>query len=304
MAEIIRVDQFGAHELNGITGITNFNSKIAVISGKHSSKNLALYNIDKNGMLYNGPKYISKLLGKNIISISSYKHFLLILTDEQKIYVTTYNHNHINHNNIGCNSDGISELNIKNSNTGLMDNFKNYLFDQILKIIKKCSCGCLLLKHLIIVKSQVYFFVQVSCDHLKHKLLFVLEGSICDDNKLTLSDQIKLQTFFNLYGNGRINGLSKEKSKHVTLKSVCFDFKSNNFILLLTYGGKGYLGKIKKYTEFDGMSSRIETFECDNSLLKINDNPRALTYLEDDMLLIITDKVSENLNKYVIVKII
>lgn len=297
MAEIIRIDQIGVGAINEITGITNFDSKIAFISGQNSTKNLASYHIESNGTLFNGPVYVQKLLGKNILSISSYKHFLLILTDEQKVYVLS---DILKHDGVS----GISELKVKNCDTNLSDDLMNYLFDPILKITKKCTNICLSLVQLIIVKHNVYFFVQSTCSHLKHKILFVLEGSLYEGNKLLLNESIKLQTFFNLYNNGRINGLSKSESRKIKLSSVCFNECTHDFILLLKYDSKGYLGKIKKYTEFDGMSSTIETFNCVDSLFTLSNSPTAITSLNNNVILLIAGRNDDDLNKYYVIKLL
>jgi hypothetical protein len=298
MAEIIKIDQIGTSAIENITGITKINENTVFVSGKNSSKNTASYELDKCGKLFNGPNYSLKLPNIDIRSISSYKNFLVVVPyDQFKIYI-------ISDSGLGVTYD----LKITNPISKICDEIVNYVANPILEILPSCSRSCLTLMQTIIVDGSIYFFVQTNCSHMKGYILFVLEGLI--NEKLELSPKIKLQTFFNLYRNGRVAKLSKTDAKSVTFGGACKCDSENMFMILLIYGScglHGYLTKIEKYAQFNGMSSKLEIIN-ENKLhvhpkpLIINKSPRSITSIGHNNYIIVTNHKKNELTTYYIVK--
>ena len=298
MAEITKIDSIGTSALENITGVTKYNDSSVYVSGKGARNTIASYKMETSGKLYDGPNYISSMLGKDIRSLSTYKNFLVAtLVDEFQVYLVDPIKNQT------------TNLKVWNPDTKTHEDIFGYIVDQILSVTKKCTSVCFTLMEVLIVEHNVYFFVQSKCRHSKGHILYVLEGSIVntDLSGLSLSTKFTLQTFFNLYKNGRTAKLSRDESKKVMFGGVAHN-GVDTFTILLIYGecgSCGYLTKFNKYGQFDGMDTRLNIFlRSDNSgIFHLTNNPRGITFLENNNYLVVTNNKENGLTKYFVVKI-
>lgn len=320
MAEITKFDYIGCEALKNITNISVYNEhtnecNTVFISGKDSISPLAIYKIGHTNNIYDGPIYDQHLLNINIRTISTYEKFLAIVPINLfEVYLLKINGK----------TEGKIDLKIWNSDGNTYENIKDYILNPIFALQPKCNATCFQLMQVIFIKSDVYYFVQSTCKHNKGHILFVLRGTIINNNnnsngnysssRISLSPNIKVQSFYNLYKAGKMAKLSKKQSKNIMFGGATFD-KVNTFAILLIYGDinssesyeftNGFIVKIRNYEYLDGLSTKFEfATNVTNELLTFdNEKPRGISYISNNNYFIITNNKNNNLVKYFVVKL-
>lgn len=296
MAEISDEGTIGTYELKNITGITKYSDDKIFVSAKGSTKTLSSYALDDLNDISSSPTYSTMFLGKDIRSITTYKNYLVIVskTNDFKISLA----NPITRSQVG--------LKVWNSDTKTGEDVIDYATVPILSITKACTRSCLKVITTIILESKIFMFVQSNCTHNKGNILYILSSGFDEDN-LRIKDSFELETFFNLYKNGKLNNLSKELAKTVVVNSVAYNSDRNIFTLLHVYGKRqrgtnGYITNLEKYDYFSSLGSSLDILD-----IELKKKPRGITYLGNDNYAIITNYTtvgsSSKLTKYQIVSL-
>jgi hypothetical protein len=294
MAEISEEGTIGTYELKNITGITKYSENKIFVSAKGSTKTLSSYALDDSNNISSSPTYSTLFLGRDIRSITTYKDYLVIIpkTNDFKISL--------------ANPTTRSQVSIKvwNSDTKTAEDVIEYATVPILSITRACTLSCLKLITTIILQSKIFMFVQSNCTHNRGNILYILSSGF-DENNLRITDSFELETFFNLYKNGKLNNLSKVLARTVVVNSVAYNSDRNIFTLLHVYGchqkgTHGYITNLEKYDNFSSLGSSLTNLDfC------LEKKPRGITYLGNDNYAIITNSTtasgSSKLTKYHIV---
>lgn len=305
MAETTLIDNIGTDGFENVTNLVIYDKTNVYISGKNTESNyvysLAQYKLSDENKLYGGPNYVKNLIKTNIRSVSVYdKKLLIVPVDEFTIYLS---------NPIGI---GKYELKVWNNESKTHDPIFNYICDPIILLDNKVNSYDLKLMQVIIVNETIYVFVQSNLCNKKKNNLFILKGSIMPTsetcNKLSLNQNFKVQTFYNLYKTGKSAGLDKETSSTVMFNSVTFN-NVDTFILLFVCGhsgSNGFLAKSKLFLQFDSMSANLTMIKKISNLHELyflSNKPRGISFIDDGNFMIITNNKQNGLTKYMIVKI-
>lgn len=280
MASIIKQDYVSVSELKNITGIALHNNT-AYISSKNCGKKLASYHIAnvnniQNFMISNTFDYID-LITENIRSISSYENYLIIvLKDEFKIIV------------LDILKMITRELIVMHQRKSI----QQFCIDEILKISFRCDEECFNLMSVSIVGKHMYLFVQSNCIHNKGYMLYIIQTHI-HNNMCSTASVYELKSFFNLYNNGKLAGLSKENSKILSLSDSIYDSEKSAFILLFIFGesgNNGYFATVDRYSGFSGIGTCLKFItNCNHRLFMIENKPRGLAKIKKNNYLVITN---------------
>jgi len=276
MAEISNEGTIGFYELKNITGITKYFNKIFV-SSKGTTKTLSSYSLDNYNIL-STPSYSTLLLGKDIRSITTYKTYLVASFKAGDFKISLINPT----------TRSQTCLKVWNNDTKTLEDLSDYATVPILSITRSCTQNCLKIITTIIINTKIYLFVQSNCSHNKGNVLFVLSATFDEDN-LRITNDIELETFFNLYKNGKQNNLTKILAKTVVVCSVAYNSDRNMFTLLHAYGHKnkglcGYITHLKKYDNFSALGSSLEKID-----FGLEHKPRGITYLGDNNYAVVTN---------------
>jgi hypothetical protein len=297
MGEIIHYDIISADCIEHVTGITKYGDKI-FISSKASSKSFASYSIEATGKLRYDPMYYD-LLSNDIRHVSTYNDYLVVIPKETfAIFL------------VDPNGNDIVNLKIHNSVSNTTENLKDYMLSSNTLFPSKISRDSLMLTACLINKLSVYFFVQSRTHEVTN--MFVIKGSLCPD-RLMLTPNFKLLSYYNLYNVGRDAGLSKKHSQALVCTGVTFNPDRNIFVFLMVYnseGCNGILGTLDVLEGLDGVGGYIHPVVAYNDKscpLVFDDKPRGITYYKDDVYYVITNgmhKSKKHFTKYFIAKII
>jgi hypothetical protein len=296
MAEISDEGTIGTYELKNITGITKYSDDKIFVSAKGSTKTLSSYALDDLNNISSSPTYSTLFLGKDIRSITTYKNYLVIVSKTNDFKISLVNPT--TRSQVG--------LKVWNSDTKTAEDVIDYATVPILSITTACTRSCLKVITTIILESKIFMFVQSNCTHNKGNILYILSSGFDEDN-LRIKDSFELETFFNLYKNGKLNNLSKELAKTVVVNSVAYNSDRNIFTLLHVYGKRqkgtnGYITNLEKYDYFSSLGSSLAILDLD-----LKKKPRGITYLGNNKYAIITNYTTvgsgSKLTKYQIVSL-
>lgn len=283
MGEIVFRGSIGAKALENISGVTKIENSDKVFVSTCGPKKLKSYKWDCGKLhsddnctdLYDCDiKHISS--NSNLLFIVPNKKFKVVCVDpctKNRTYLKVYN-------KLSCSYDDLSR----------------YVLDPILKsrYRKHCSSNNFCLVAFLVVEHNAYFFVQSESTEKHNSNLFVVKGELNEDC-LSLNSCFELQTFFNLYRNGKKAKLSNEDAKTVMCDGVTYDHCNNVFVLLMVYGNNyehGYLCKLYRFDRLHGLGTSLWVVKkaCDkNHTLKLNHSPRGITYVGNGKFLILSN---------------
>ena len=293
MSEIIHYDNICKSSIQNITGITKLDNKL-YISSKASLKSFASYEITPTGKIAYDPTY-HDLFGSDIRYVSSFENYLVIVARESfSVFL------------VDPIKNTIINLMIYNELSDTSENLKEYMVNSGI-FPHELNKRNLNLTACIINKSNVYFFIQNrTC---KKTMLFLVKGKLRSD-KIALTTEFSLLTYFNLYKVGRDAGLSKRHAKTLICTGVTLNNDTNSFIFLIVYSGKGFKGILTKLDIFEGLNSVGGYMHPitlnDKSILTLDNKPRGVTYYKDNLYYVITNmdcNKSNNFTKYFIIKV-
>lgn len=332
MAETIGIDIIGTDGFENVSGVTLINDNLFVSGYNNFDRDpnhiysLAKYKLNSCGKIDNGPDYDNFFIKDNIMSISNYNNLLLIIPkDSTQIFL----YDPVNLEKY--------ELKIFNLNTNTTDNLLDYILNPIIIKYNTLNKTDIDLIQTIIIGNKIYLFLESNVENKSNKL-FIIEGSIlvnpnnvnppvktkknkcgCKDVNININTQqipnifvnsdFKLKGSYCLYKTGKAAGFDKDIAKTTKFKSVTFN-KKNMFVLLFSCGCEGTYGFITKlflYTELNSISDRLQIIKKisdNNSLFLPSKHLSAITYLDSDKYIMITNKCGNHMNKYVIIKII
>jgi len=148
--------------------------------------------------------------------------------------------------------------------------------------------------------DRIYFFVTYKCCHYKKKnFMYVVKANI-ELHTMTICNEINLVSVYDLYTTFRSHKISEEKSKMMKVSSVTHH---NNLICVLThYNKSGYLWTISMTNSIDfiGSSLVLVVSSVTNCPLKLTNYPRGVSYIYNDMLVIICDNQRSSMFYYII----
>lgn len=298
MGEIVHYDIISADCIEHVTGVTKHDNKI-YISSKSSTKSFAYYEMECTSKLRYDPTYSNIIMG-DTRHISSYKSYLVVVPrHEFSVYLTD-----------PAGNDMVN-LKVNNKLSGTIENIKDYMLSSNDIIPSKINKESLILTACIIENKDVYFFIQskVATESI---ILFVVKGELLDD-KLMLTTNFKLLSYYNLYNFGRDALIPKKHRKSIVCTGITLNPESNTFVLLMVYGSegtRGVLGTLSLLSGLGGLGAYIHPVlsNCDHAnLLSFDDKPRGVTYASGNIYYVITNgmhKSKKHFTKYYIVKIL
>jgi hypothetical protein len=303
MGEIIHYDIISADCIEHVTGITKFNDKV-FISSKASSKSFASYSIECTGKLRYDPSYYD-LLSNDIRHVTTYNNFLVIIPkDSFAIFL------------VDPSGNDIVNLKVFNKISNTTESFKDYILNNTI-FPSKINRDSLVLTACIINNKTVYFFVQSRICNATNRIsnatnMFIIKGELCED-RLALTTNFKLLSYYNLYNVGRESGLSKKYSELLFCSGVTYNPDRHLFVFLLIYNSQGFNGILGTLDVLEGLDSvggyihPVISYSDNKSPLVFDDKPRGITYHKDDIYYVITNgmyKSKKHFTKYFIVKIL
>lgn len=297
MGEIIHYDIISADCIEHVTGITKFNDKV-FISSKASSKSFASYSIESTGKLRYDPAYYD-LLSNDIRHVTTYNNFLVVVPkDSFAIFL------------VDPSGNDIVNLKVFNTLSNTSESLRDYMLSNNALFPSKINRDSLVLTACIINKQTVYFFVQSRAHEATN--LFIIKGGLCTD-RLALTTNFKLLSYYNLYNVGRESGLSKKHSEVLFCSGVTYNPDRNLFVFLMVYNSEGCNGILGTLDVLEGLDSvggyihPVVSYSDNKSPLVFDDKPRGITYHKDDVYYIITNgmhKSKKHFTKYFIAKIL
>lgn len=296
MGEIIHYDIISADCIEHVTGITRYKEEI-FISSKSSSKSFASYNIEPTTKLRYDPKYYD-LISNDIRHVTTYKDFLVVIPKETFAVFL-----------VDPGGNDIVNLKIYNETSNTIENVKDYMLSGNTLFPSKIKRDSLMLTACIINDKSVYFFIQSKTCHIVN--MFVVKGSLCED-KLMLTSDFRLLSYYNLYNFARDAGLSKKHASMLCCTGVTYNCERNVFMFLMVYDSEGYRGILGSLDVLDGLGGLggyiHPVISCCNrsAPLEFEDKPRGITYYKDNIYYVITNgmhKSKKHFTKYYIAKI-
>ncbi len=297
MGEIIHYDIVSADCIEHVTGITKFNDKV-FISSKSSSKSFASYFIESTGKLRYDPIYFD-LLSNDIRHVTTYNNFLVVIPKESfGIFL------------VDPSGNDIVNLKVFNELSNTTESLKDYMLSGNTLFPSRIHKDSLVLTACIINNNSVYFFVQSRTKDATN--MFIVKGSLYND-KLALTTNFKLLSYYNLYNVGRKAGLSKKHSESLLCTGVTYNPDKKLFVFLMVYNSEGCNGILGTLDVLEGLGSvggyihPLVSYSDKNTPLVFDDKPRGITYHKDDIYYIITNgmhKSKKHYTKYFVAKIL